>query len=100
MGDRLPMGKPAQHFSKPPGSTQPPTLNGTGNEYTSLIQAINNPDGSTSYVAIDTGDPDTAAELVTLADVTNARVLHAVGSAFPVGCRIGLLSEVCDTDLR
>jgi len=43
-----------------------------------LIQAISNPDGSTSYVAIDTGDADAQEELVTLADGTNARVLHAV----------------------
>jgi len=45
-----------------------------------LIQAINNPDGSTSYVAIDTGETDTSTELVTLSDGTSARVLHAVGS--------------------
>ena len=46
-----------------------------------LIQAINNPDGTTSYVAIDTGGGDAdagTAELVTLSDGTNARVLHAV----------------------
>lgn len=46
-----------------------------------LIQAINNPDGTTSYVAIDTGDSAAQAELVTLSDGTNARVLHAVSQS-------------------
>ena len=62
-----------------PSEPLKPTLfqlnTGTGR---TLIQAINNPDGSTSYVAIDTGDTGAQAELVTLADGTNARVLHAV----------------------
>jgi len=33
MGDRLQAGKPPQYFTKPPKPTQPPTLNGTENEY-------------------------------------------------------------------
>ena len=33
MNDRLPAGKPPQYFTKPPRSTQTPTLSGTGNEY-------------------------------------------------------------------
>ena len=36
----LPMDKPAQHIRKPPGSTQPPTLGGTGNEYTSQSEVM------------------------------------------------------------
>ena len=66
-----------------PSEPNKPTLfqlsTGTGR---TLIQAINNPDGSTSYVAIDTGDAGGQAELVTLSDGTNARVLHAVRFIF------------------
>ena len=43
----------------------------------SLIQAINNPDGSTAYITIDTGDPG-HGEMITLADGSQARVVHAV----------------------
>ena len=62
-----------------PSEPTKPTLfqlnTGTGR---TLIQAINNPDGTTSYVAIDTGDTAPQTELVALSDGTNARVLHAV----------------------
>jgi len=33
MGDRLRAGKPPQYFTERPRPTQPPTVNGTGNEY-------------------------------------------------------------------
>ena len=43
-----------------------------------LIQAINNPDGSTAFITIDTGEPMPQSEMITLADGSQARVLHAV----------------------
>lgn len=42
-----------------------------------LIQAINNPDGTTAFITIDTGEPS-QAEMITLSDGSQARVLHAV----------------------
>lgn len=48
-------------------------------QYTgTMVQTINNPDGSVSIIQIDTGTPGSA--VVTLPDGTQATVVHAVSN--------------------
>ncbi len=42
-----------------------------------MVQAINNPDGSVSVIQIDTGDSGNP-QVITLADGTQAQVVHTV----------------------
>lgn len=65
---------PATNMSNPSGFAMPNSNNLSG----TMVQAINNPDGSVSIIQIDT-NPSNGA-VVTLADGTQATVLHAVSS--------------------
>ncbi|CAE1315514.1 NRF1 [Acanthosepion pharaonis] len=63
---------PSTNMSNPSGFAMPNSNNLSG----TMVQAINNPDGSVSIIQIDT-NPNNGA-VVTLADGTQATVLHAV----------------------
>lgn len=62
----------------PQDEPKPTTIFRLGSGAT-LIQAINNPDGSTAYVTIDTTEA-VSTDMITLSDGSQARVLHAVSN--------------------
>jgi nuclear respiratory factor 1 len=57
-----------------------------------MVQTINNPDGTVSIIQIDTGD-GTTPQVVTLADGTQAQVVHTVGDV--VGSREIIVFNIC-----
>lgn len=61
----------------PRDEPKPTAMYHIGSSGATLIQAINNPDGSTAYITIDTGEAG-QSEMITLADGSQARVVHAV----------------------
>jgi nuclear respiratory factor 1 len=55
-------------------SSAPQTMHFSG----TVVQTINNPDGTVSVIHIDTGAHGGASNIVTLPDGTQAQVVHAV----------------------
>ena len=60
-----------------------------------MVQTINNPDGTMSIIHIDTGPGGDTPQVVTLADGTQAQVVHAVSHS-PPGFSMSSFSCIID----
>lgn len=72
-------------------AAQPQTAHFPG----TVVQTINNPDGTVSIIHIDTGPHSANPNIVTLPDGTQATVVHAVSSQHQVHRSLGFEYFVC-----